>query len=196
DRIDVLMRGAQALTVGCARCHDHKFDPIPTKDYYSLYGVFAGCNEREVPLNPGPTPAAAYLDFDKELKKREEKFYSLFNSKREEQSKRLRAKTADYLQGVLNVEKFPSEEFYSFVQADDLNPVVVRAWHSYLLSAAKAFHPIWSPWNAYGALTTNEFAAKAASILSSCTNATQKLNPILEKALAEKVPTSMRDMAD
>src|SRR2546430_6300321 len=40
DRIDVLMRGTQGLTVGCARCHDHKYDPIPTKDYYSLYGVF------------------------------------------------------------------------------------------------------------------------------------------------------------
>ena len=40
DRIDVTMRGTMALTVGCARCHDHKFDPIPTQDYYSLYGVF------------------------------------------------------------------------------------------------------------------------------------------------------------
>jgi len=29
------------MTVTCARCHDHKYDPIPTKDYYSLYGVFA-----------------------------------------------------------------------------------------------------------------------------------------------------------
>src|SRR5262245_45098492 len=39
DRIDVTMRGLQGLTVACARCHDHKFDPIPQKDYYSLYGV-------------------------------------------------------------------------------------------------------------------------------------------------------------
>ena len=45
DRIDVTMRGFQALTVGCARCHDHKFDPIPTRDYYSLYGVFASSAE-------------------------------------------------------------------------------------------------------------------------------------------------------
>ena len=39
DRIDVIFRGTQGLTVTCARCHDHKFDPIPTADYYSLYGV-------------------------------------------------------------------------------------------------------------------------------------------------------------
>lgn len=52
DRIDVLMRTTQALTVTCARCHDHKYDPIPTQDYYSLYGVFASSNE------PGGAPTA------------------------------------------------------------------------------------------------------------------------------------------
>jgi hypothetical protein len=41
DRIDVTTKAFLGLTVSCARCHDHKFDPIPTKDYYSLYGVFA-----------------------------------------------------------------------------------------------------------------------------------------------------------
>lgn len=45
DRIDVLTRGTMALTVTCARCHDHKFDPIPTADYYSLYGVFNSSDE-------------------------------------------------------------------------------------------------------------------------------------------------------
>src|SRR5262249_20230872 len=40
DRIDTLARGFLGLTVACARCHDHKFDPIPTRDYYALAGVF------------------------------------------------------------------------------------------------------------------------------------------------------------
>lgn len=39
DRIDVISRGLLGMTVACARCHDHKFDPIPTKDYYSLFGI-------------------------------------------------------------------------------------------------------------------------------------------------------------
>ncbi|MBX2815906.1 MAG: DUF1549 domain-containing protein, partial [Saprospiraceae bacterium] len=38
--IDVTTKTFQALTVSCAQCHDHKFDPIPTADYYSLYGIF------------------------------------------------------------------------------------------------------------------------------------------------------------
>lgn len=45
DRIDVVTRGTMGLTVTCARCHDHKFDPIPTADYYSLYGVFDSSDE-------------------------------------------------------------------------------------------------------------------------------------------------------
>lgn len=54
DRIDVTMRGLQAFTVACARCHDHKFDPIPTQDYYSLYGVFASSNELQSPISDKP----------------------------------------------------------------------------------------------------------------------------------------------
>ncbi|HEX9046000.1 MAG TPA: DUF1549 and DUF1553 domain-containing protein, partial [Verrucomicrobiae bacterium] len=48
DRIDVVTKGFLALTVTCARCHDHKFDPIPQKDYYSLRGIFDSCVEPKV----------------------------------------------------------------------------------------------------------------------------------------------------
>jgi hypothetical protein len=41
DQIDVTSRGFLGLTVGCAQCHDHKFDPIPQKDYHALAGIFA-----------------------------------------------------------------------------------------------------------------------------------------------------------
>ena len=50
DRIDTLSRGFLGLTVACARCHDHKFDPISQKDYYALAGVFASTAYIEVPL--------------------------------------------------------------------------------------------------------------------------------------------------
>lgn len=48
DRIDVVTKGFLGLTVSCARCHDHKFDPIPTKDYYSFHGIFASTVEPSV----------------------------------------------------------------------------------------------------------------------------------------------------
>ena len=50
DTIDTLTRGFMGLTVSCARCHDHKFDPIPTTDYYALAGIFNGRRYTEIPL--------------------------------------------------------------------------------------------------------------------------------------------------
>ncbi|HXK04918.1 MAG TPA: PSD1 and planctomycete cytochrome C domain-containing protein, partial [Verrucomicrobiae bacterium] len=44
DTIDNLGKGILGLTVACARCHDHKFDPIPSSDYYALYGIFKSTN--------------------------------------------------------------------------------------------------------------------------------------------------------
>ncbi|MEZ6122658.1 MAG: PSD1 and planctomycete cytochrome C domain-containing protein [Planctomycetaceae bacterium] len=51
DRVDVVARGLQGLTLACARCHDHKFDPIRTEDYYAVAGVFAGTEMFNRPLD-------------------------------------------------------------------------------------------------------------------------------------------------
>ena len=73
DRIDTLTRGFLGLTVSCARCHDHKFDPIPTQDYYALAGIFASSQYREAPLAPDDVVkqyderAKALKDFEKKL---------------------------------------------------------------------------------------------------------------------------------
>src|SRR5207249_208633 len=65
DRIDVVTKGFLGLTVSCARCHNHMFDPISTKDYYSLRGIFASSHEPKVlPLIGGdPTLAPDYADY-------------------------------------------------------------------------------------------------------------------------------------
>ena len=75
DRIDVVTRGLMGLTVTCARCHDHKFDPIPTTDYYSLYGVFASSIEpKELPLIGEVKRTPEVIAFEKELEKREAEY--------------------------------------------------------------------------------------------------------------------------
>ncbi|MDQ6678362.1 MAG: PSD1 and planctomycete cytochrome C domain-containing protein [Acidobacteriota bacterium] len=51
ERLDSVSRGMMGLTVACARCHDHKFDPITQKDYYALAGVFASTQSAVRPLN-------------------------------------------------------------------------------------------------------------------------------------------------
>jgi hypothetical protein len=62
ERVDALTRGTMAMTVACARCHDHKFDPIPTKDYYGLVGVFASTMRAERPMfDVDPAVETRYL---------------------------------------------------------------------------------------------------------------------------------------
>lgn len=52
ERLDTVTRGFLGLTVACARCHDHKFDPVPTEDYYRLASVFASTVQAPRTLNP------------------------------------------------------------------------------------------------------------------------------------------------
>ena len=63
EQIDTMGRAFLGLTLGCARCHDHKFDPLPTKDYYALAGIFrstktltpgnvSGYVEQDLPIDP------------------------------------------------------------------------------------------------------------------------------------------------
>ena len=55
ERLDAVSRTFLGLTVACARCHDHKFDAITTRDYYALAGVFASTDLSDRPLLPSPT---------------------------------------------------------------------------------------------------------------------------------------------
>jgi hypothetical protein len=52
EQVDTLGRTTMGLTLGCARCHDHKFDPISTKDYYALAGIFKSTKTMEVMKKP------------------------------------------------------------------------------------------------------------------------------------------------
>src|SRR5262249_24308807 len=55
DQIDVVGRAFTGLTLACARCHDHKFDPISTRDYYALAGIFFSTRLIPAPVE-GNTP--------------------------------------------------------------------------------------------------------------------------------------------
>ncbi len=70
DRVDVVTRGFLSSTVSCARCHDHKSDPITTKDYYSLYSIFENTDEPEIkPIIGKPADEAATKAYNEEFAK-------------------------------------------------------------------------------------------------------------------------------
>ncbi len=70
DRIDTLSRGLLGLTVACARCHDHKYDPIPTSDYYSLAAAYYKSSLSVIPVAP-PADVQKHAEFVKQLKQQE-----------------------------------------------------------------------------------------------------------------------------
>lgn len=86
DRLDTLSRGFMAITVACARCHDHKFDPIPHKDYYSLAGVFNNSAINQFPLVEDAI-VKAYRDGQKGISDQQKLINDLRNKARQEKRK-------------------------------------------------------------------------------------------------------------
>ena len=96
DRIDVIGRGLLGLTVACARCHDHKFDPVTTADYYALRGIFLSSAEpKEGPLIAGDPNSPSFLKFQQEVLQMEQKAYAAFYKLQREYSDKFRKNAAN-----------------------------------------------------------------------------------------------------
>ena len=89
ERIDAVTRTFLGLTVACARCHDHKFDPITARDYYAIAGVFASTQLAERPLLPSPM-AEQIADARQKVEKLEETLKAV-KEKESDEAKKLKA---------------------------------------------------------------------------------------------------------
>lgn len=193
DRIDVVTRGTMALTVGCARCHNHKYDPIPTADYYSLYGVFDSCAERLIYAGQEPIGDTA---FQTELEARQEKLRTALATSREESATRARSRVADYLQAQTELEKYPPKGFDQIFQKSDLLPAFAHRWEAYLRNARRRHDPVFVPWHAYFELAEETFAESAIEVTERLQNAADgEINPRVRQAFATP-PTSRREVIE
>jgi len=195
DRIDVVTRGTMGLTVGCARCHDHKYDPVPTKDYYALYGVFQSCSERLEPIGEPATPDETYQAFAKELENRRKKLADTMLARRNETADRVRARAGEYLAAQLELHKYPEEGFDQILAKTDLLPNFVRRWQAYLDEAKKRSDPLFAVWHAYAELPSKEFAAKSAEVTKSLAQRPEgEVNPLVAEKFTAP-PASMAEVA-
>jgi mono/diheme cytochrome c family protein len=128
DRIDVTTRGLLGLTVACARCHDHKYDPIPSEDYYSLYGIFASSEEpKELPLIGDDKDAAAHAEYLKKREERKREVEKFTAQKHEELRKDLSDRAEAYVKAALDIERNPrSPKLDERARADHLRPETLR----------------------------------------------------------------------
>ena len=196
DRIDVVSRGLMGLTVSCARCHDHKFDPIPTRDYYALHGIFASSEE------PAEKPLLGKLDetspaYRTYLAKRAAAEAKVAARAREEVEKflaEIRGKTGDYLLAVHDAKNLPpGEKLDLFAGPRKLNVDILKRWQPWLAARASETppNPVLAPWFALTALPTEAFAEKAKILFID----TSTFNPVIRAALAEKPPASLAEAA-
>ena len=102
DRIDATGRGFLGLTVQCAQCHDHKFDPIPTEDYYALLGVFNSSEVDEFPLADEQT-VEAYEKKAEKVADEQKLLGDFLGTQARQLAKALAGNTAAYLEGTWNV---------------------------------------------------------------------------------------------
>ena len=135
DRIDATTRGFLGLTVACAQCHDHKFDPIPTKDYYSLQGVFDSTAYHELPLAAADV-VERHEAHKKKIEAQEKALAEFLGSQGAQLAEILAAKTARYLMAAR----------VSDSQPEDLDAETLNRWRAYLKAQPKD-HPFLKPWD-------------------------------------------------
>ena len=144
DQVDLVGRAFMGLTIACARCHDHKFDPIPTRDYYGLAGIFFsshilpsvgpktnGPPMLRIPLE-SPAQLQARLDCDNQISTLDTKMYRKLDESKRALAAHMLAQTKAYVLAARDFQAsgLPLDDaaIASFSAARGLVPFATRQW--------------------------------------------------------------------
>lgn len=148
DQVDIVSRGFMGLTVACARCHDHKFDPISTRDYYAMAGIFfssrilpkmaakgAGENPLRIPLASSAQMerlqqhVAKLADAETQLTTTTQKYFEAF-------ARDMKPQAARYLMAIYDYQNRPAGQanlsIDQFADQHGLHAYALRQWMSYI----------------------------------------------------------------
>lgn len=201
DRIDVVTRGFMGLTVVCARCHDHKYDPIPTKDYYSLYGVFSSSEEPgDKPMLGTASLPKEYPAYVEERKKRESELETFRTEKQDAVLSEIRKRAGEYLLASWETEKLTDKaQSEALAKERKLDPRTVARFTEFLNKKKEANDPVLRPWFEFARLSESNFVAEAMVLRNQyASNETSApINLAVAKAFASKdAPASMKEVAE
>ena len=144
DRVDVVSRGFLGLTVGCARCHDHKYDPIPTSDYYSLSGVFFNTIYKEYPLAPKKL-VDDYKAQDKKIENKEKLLEDFSKTESTQLAQTLALQASKYMVAAWRVTGEPKEDVSKVVDGAKLDYELFDRWLKFLAKPPR-FYPYLTAW--------------------------------------------------
>jgi hypothetical protein len=194
ERIDTTTKAFLGLTVSCARCHDHKFDPIPIKDYYSLHGIFASTVE---PLHlptiaaTSKSAAAARTDFTKRLGQLQDEqvggFFRYMRETRARYDKEMagRLMIASVRRGSAEAGEYSDR--YKIDLTSDVDFAAMRIQKD---------SPITGPFYAVAQVPVVYFAERAPiAIKEALADTDHPVNPIIAAALRDLKPKTLHDVA-
>jgi hypothetical protein len=213
DQIDVVSRGLMGLTVACARCHDHKFDAISTRDYYSLYAALAASGVPDsLPVIDSGKTNDARRDYQRELGRLQTRHDDMAAEHNEVMRGRLRMQVGLYLREIAKgvPEQDVSTEFLSY-RTDDIRPLILNRWRDYL-AAMPDTDPVFGPWvrlarlpavgfevactNLVNALQRENGDPAAIKDLHKLPAEAPRWNPMVLEAMGRKPRKSLVDVAD
>ena len=131
ERVDAVTRGLLGLTVACARCHNHKYDPIGQRDYYKIVGIFASSTYEEYPV-VSKAAAAAYDKKDLEAAKLQADLRDYTSNLSRQLADALSVQTSDYMVAAWNVLGKPKKTVDEVSAKKKLDPEVLQRWVDYL----------------------------------------------------------------
>ena len=195
DRIDVTSKAFLGLTVTCARCHDHKFDPIPTADYYSLYGIFASSIEPADKPEIAP-PNAAHADYLVKRRAMDERLKTMVEQNMKDVFGDYRRLGGVYLMAT----QTPENQRGAFLAKYGATPTpaVMQNWVQFTRGGNRGTVAIFGVWNALARIPAARFDVQAPKVL---VNQYEKeraavLSPVVLQAFKGKTPQTLGDVAN
>ncbi|MSR32033.1 MAG: DUF1553 domain-containing protein [Gemmataceae bacterium] len=195
DRMDVITRGLMGLTATCARCHDHKYDPVSMADYYGLYGVLRSSAEPLVPpLYETQADNESARKITAEIAAKEKTLRDFVVGKHRDLVEGGRKRAGEYLLAAHKTRNKPADDdFMLLSDPGDLNPSMTTRWRVFLEETKKNASPAWQLWHALAVFPEDQFSQKAGPLLEEFREKKQG-NPVILAAFSQ-TPKSMEETA-
>jgi mono/diheme cytochrome c family protein len=158
DKVDVTSKAFLGLTVGCARCHDHKYDAIYTRDYYQMASIYASSRYKAYPTVPKAV-VDAYEKEAKILKKKNAELEKFLDNASELYAKMLFAQTESYMTAAWKVGSQKQATVASAAEESKLDPELLERWVRFLKKKPDNY-PTLVPWQEMVARNGKEEEAK------------------------------------
>lgn len=162
DRVDTLTRGVLGLTVACARCHDHKFDPVSARDYYALAGVFASSEYVEAPLVPEEV-VAEYQRGQAAIESKNKEIEMFIERQALKVAEERLGQLAEYLAAAWRLEQ--EENVDQVIREAGLDKAVLERFRQYLRSEATRKRDEFSQWQMAVSAKASDIIQRAAEAL-------------------------------